>query len=111
MSAEVLAPMPAERRLTGPIVVSVLMHAALVALLFAMRPEAPPPMPPVYKVNLVAAPPGERAVGVVQPPRETPPPPTPTPPPPRSHPAPRRRRCTRRTTAGHECRSRTRPAE
>ena len=83
MSAEVLAPMPAERRLTGPIVVSVLMHGALVALLFAMRPEAPPPMPPVYKVNLVAAPPGERAVGVVQPPRETPPPPTPTPPPPR----------------------------
>lgn len=72
-----------ERRLTLPMLASLLVHAGLVAALFALRPDPAPPMPPVYRVNLVAAPPGERAMGVVQPPRETPPPAEPTPPPPR----------------------------
>jgi outer membrane biosynthesis protein TonB len=43
------------------------------------RPAAPKVLPPVYKVNLIAAPPGERAIGVV--PREPTPSPPPTPPP------------------------------
>lgn len=75
-----------ERRLTLPLVVSLLVHAGVIAALFALRPAAAPPMPPVYRVNLVAAPPGERAVGVVQPPAPepaTPEPPKPVPPPPR----------------------------
>ncbi|OYV65771.1 MAG: hypothetical protein B7Z72_12055 [Gemmatimonadetes bacterium 21-71-4] len=52
--------------LTLPIGASVLLHGAVIAALFAFRPPAPPPMPPVYRVNLVAAPAGPRAVGVVQ---------------------------------------------
>ena len=50
-------------------------HGALVAAFFLLRPGAMPPAPPVYRVQLFAAPPGERQVGVVQ---EQP---TPTPPP------------------------------
>lgn len=52
--------------LTLPMGASVLLHVAVLTALFAFRPPAPPPMPPVYRVNLVAAPPGPRAVGVVQ---------------------------------------------
>jgi protein TonB len=82
MSAEALQAPGGERGLGLPVVVSLLVHAALVAAAFLLRPEASPPMPPVYRVNLVAAPPGERAVGVVQPP-PAPAPAEPTPPPPR----------------------------
>ncbi|MHB2033303.1 MAG: TonB C-terminal domain-containing protein [Gemmatimonadaceae bacterium] len=75
--------------LTLPIGASVLLHAAVISALFVFRPPAPPPMPPVYRVNLVAAPPGPRAVGVVQ---ATPAPaaeqPTPVPPP-RAKPVPK----------------------
>lgn len=84
MGAEVLSRVPDERRLTLPIFASLLVHAALAAGLFALRPAPEPPLPPVYRVNLVAAPPGPRAVGVVQPrPQPEPTPPAPTPPPPR----------------------------
>lgn len=76
---------PSEQRWPAvPVIASVAVHAALVLGLFALRPEPRPPMPPVYRVNLVAAPPGPRAVGVVQPPAATPPEASPaTPPPPR----------------------------
>jgi protein TonB len=56
----------AEPRLGGGIAVSVLFHGAFVAAFFLLRPGAPPPSPPLYRVQLFAAPPGERAVGVVQ---------------------------------------------
>ena len=68
---------PSTTRLGGPLGVSVVLHASLVAAAFLARPGPPKAMPPVYKVNLVAAPPGPRAVGEVAP---TPAPPAPTPP-------------------------------
>lgn len=59
-------------RLRGPLGVSVVLHASLIAAAIFARPVAPRALPPVYKVNLVAAPAGERAIGAVVP--ETPPP-------------------------------------
>jgi hypothetical protein len=54
-----------------------MLHGALVAAFFLLRPGALPPSPPVYRVQLFAAPPGERQVGVVQDqPAPTPPPET-----------------------------------
>lgn len=81
-----LGPANAELRLGGPLVASVLLHAVLVALFFVFRAGPPPPSPPVYRVDLVAAPPGPRAAGVVKP---QPPTPAPQPPPPRPKTAPR----------------------
>jgi hypothetical protein len=56
----------AEPRLRGGVAASVLFHGGLVAAFFLLRPGAPPPTPPLYRVQLFAAPPGERAIGVVQ---------------------------------------------
>ena len=53
--------------LAAPVTVSAALHALVVAAVVFVTPGARPPTPPVYKVNLVAAPPGERAIGVVQP--------------------------------------------
>jgi protein TonB len=55
---------------------SVVLHASLIAAAIFVRPESPKVLPPVYKVNLIAAPAGPRAIGEVAP---TPTPPTPTP--------------------------------
>jgi protein TonB len=63
-------------RLGGPLSVSVVLHAGLIAAAVVLRPPPPKALPPVYKVNLVAAPAGERSIGAVV--RE-PPPPTPAP--------------------------------
>src|SRR5690242_4608185 len=73
-------------RLGMPIAASVLLHVLLVALFFAFRAGPPPPSPPMYRVDLVAAPPGQRAAGVVKP---QPPTPTPQPAPTRPKTAPR----------------------
>jgi len=59
--------------------VSAVLHAAVVVGLIVGLPEKQRvAMPPVYRVELVAAPPGPRAIGVVNPekvaPAETPPP-------------------------------------
>ncbi len=59
----------------GAFALSVLLHAGLVAPFVIWKVAPPPPLPPMYQVDLVAAPPGERAVGVV---RETPPAAAPT---------------------------------
>jgi hypothetical protein len=68
----------AEPRLGGGFAVSVFFHGALVAAFFLLRAGTPPPAPPLYRVELFAAPAGERAVGVVQEkPVETPPEPKP----------------------------------
>jgi periplasmic protein TonB len=53
--------------LVAPLTGSLLLHAVLVALFVLFRPGPPPPTPPVYRVDLVAAPSGERAAGVVKP--------------------------------------------
>lgn len=71
-------------RFGGPLGISVVLHASVIAgaVLFA-RPAPPKALPPVYKVNLVAAPAGERAIGAVIP--EAPAPaPTPAAPPKRA---------------------------
>lgn len=64
---------------------SILLHAGLVGLFFLLRPGTPPPSPPVYRVDLVAAAAGERAAGVVKP---APTPPVQQPPPVRPKTAP-----------------------
>ncbi len=58
--------------LRGPLGISVALHLSIVALaLIASRQRAPEVLPPIYKVDIVAAPPGERAIGEVKP-EETP---------------------------------------
>src|SRR5215468_8283563 len=81
MAAEALDPVvrPQRATLTLPLTGSLLLHAALIALFIFLRPGPPPPSPPVYRVDLVAAPPGPRAPGVVKPPEQVTPPPTPKP--------------------------------
>ena len=71
-----MTPPPPRRRsgLAAPATLSAVLHALALAGLIMTAPGAAPPTPPVYRVNLVAAPPGERAIGVVQP-RPAPPPP------------------------------------
>jgi protein TonB len=58
----------------------VLLHGGLIIAFFALRPPPAPPAPPLYQVRLLAAPAGERAIGVVQQPQPQPVPPAPTPP-------------------------------
>lgn len=76
-------------RLTGPAGASLALHATLVALIvLGFRKGPPQALPPIYRVNIIAAPAGPRAIGVVQPEvAETPPvtapavtPPAPAPP-------------------------------
>lgn len=50
-----------------PLTGSLLLHVVLIALFLLLRPGQPPPTPPVYRVDLVAAPSGERAAGIVKP--------------------------------------------
>ncbi len=64
---------PAARRsagLAGPLALSVLLHVAAVAPFVIWKAARSPALPPMYRVELVAAPAGPRALGVV---RETPP--------------------------------------
>jgi protein TonB len=72
--------------LKGPMGASLALHLSLVALvLVGFREKKVPALPPIYKVNIVAAPAGPRAIGEVRPePAVTPPvtPPAVTPPPP-----------------------------
>jgi len=70
--------------LAVPVTGSLLLHAMLVGL-FLFRPGAPAPSPPIYRVDLVAAPAGARAAGVVKP---VPTPPAPDAPPIRPKTAP-----------------------
>ena len=50
-----------------PIAFSAVLHVVAAAGFLLARSPAPVPMPPTYRVSLVAAPPGPRATGVVQP--------------------------------------------
>ena len=68
------------RSIALPIGVSALLHVALFASVFVLRAAAPKNLPPMYKVDIVAAPPGPRAAGVVT---EAPAPATPEKAPPR----------------------------
>ncbi|HKG92957.1 MAG TPA: TonB C-terminal domain-containing protein [Gemmatimonadaceae bacterium] len=73
-----------------PLGVSAALHVAIAAAVFLLRPDAPPTLPPVYRVDIVAAPPGPRQAGVVRPPESAPPTATPTPPRPPKSEAPTR---------------------
>ncbi len=77
-----------EGGLASGIGVSAVVHLAIIGLaIWALRPGPPVVLPPIYKVNIVAAPPGPRAIGEVT---NTPAPtvPAPTPPKMRETPAP-----------------------
>ena len=59
---------PRNSHLKGPLGVSLALHATIAALvLLGFRKGATPALPPIYKVNSVAAPPGPRAIGTVHP--------------------------------------------
>ena len=62
-----VVPAPRGFTLRGALVASVALHVLAIELVFAMRASPPVPMPPTYRVNLIAAPPGPRQVGEVQP--------------------------------------------
>ena len=61
-----------ELRLAMPIGAALLLHLSAIAALVGLKGSAPPALPPIYKVNIVAAPPGPSAIGVVSPPKEAP---------------------------------------
>lgn len=69
---------PDSAKLKGPLGMSLALHAGLVIIvLLSFRKGKEEPLPPIYRVNIVAAPPGPRAIGVVQPPTAAPKPATP----------------------------------
>ena len=84
------APGSARRGLLVPVGVSVGLHIVAALALVLARPASSPARAPVYRVDIVAAPPGPRAAGVVTPPRAAATPPAaPVPPPPRPSAVPR----------------------
>ncbi len=62
-------------RLSGPVWISFLLHASIAAIALIGLPHGgvTEALPPIYKVNIVAAPPGERAIGEVRAPDVVPP--------------------------------------
>jgi protein TonB len=52
--------------LRGPLLLSAIAHLVAILALLVVRTGAPPALPVMYEVNLVAAPAGERAAGVVR---------------------------------------------
>jgi protein TonB len=80
----------ARSRLALPLTFSTIGHAAAIAALIFVRTPPARQLPPMYRVNIVAAPPGPRAEGIVTPPAPAPPPPAPPAPvPPRAQTPPK----------------------
>lgn len=52
----------------APAGAALLLHLSAAALLIVVKGPSRPAMPPIYKVNIVAAPPAPSAIGVVNPP-------------------------------------------
>ncbi len=68
-------------RLAPTLGVSLLLHLAVAVPLILARPEGAPALPPIYRVDLIAAPAGPRQAGIVTPqPQAQPEQPAPTPP-------------------------------
>jgi protein TonB len=65
-------------------VASAALHVGIIVAFLMLRPGPPPASPPVYRVNIVAAPPGAPAAGVVAPTTSTPAAEKPAPPRPKS---------------------------
>ncbi len=55
----------APRSLALPIGLSAILHVAMLSSVFLVRASSAPQLPPMYRVDLVAAPPGLRAAGVI----------------------------------------------
>jgi protein TonB len=54
-------------RQIAPFTISAVLHAAVATLLFnTLKEQKPVALPPMYRVEIVAAPPGERAIGEVK---------------------------------------------
>jgi outer membrane biosynthesis protein TonB len=69
-----------EPRMSVGVLLSVLLHGGLVAAFILNRPGPPPPSPPMFRVQLIAAPRAAPAAGVVQaPPAPAPVKPLPSP--------------------------------
>ncbi len=81
-------------RLGLPITISLVLHLSLVATAFVLAHGPTVALPPVYQVDLVAAPAGPRAIGQVS---EAAAPAVPRPPSPRRPPSAPRRRSNRRS--------------
>jgi outer membrane biosynthesis protein TonB len=58
---------PRELSLRVPLAASALLHLVGAAAFLFSRTQQPAPMAPTYRVSLIAAPPGPRQIGVVQP--------------------------------------------
>jgi protein TonB len=58
---------PGSARLGGSLAAAVALHATAAAALFLSRPARHAAQPPIYRVDIVAAPPGPRAIGAVTP--------------------------------------------
>lgn len=52
---------------TASVVASLVLHAGIIAAFFSLRPEPSPALPPIFRVNIIAAAPGAPAAGVVTP--------------------------------------------
>ncbi|MBK6488611.1 MAG: hypothetical protein IPF98_17575 [Gemmatimonadetes bacterium] len=74
----------ARGKLGLPATMSIVLHASLAAVAIVMARGHQVTLPPVYQVDLVAAPAGPRAIGQVSEQPAAPPPPAPTPPPKRA---------------------------
>jgi protein TonB len=75
---DAFAPAPQRGSVGASLTASIVLHAAVVATFLMLRPGAPAPSPPTYRVRMVAAPPAPASAGVVKP---TPAAPTNEPPP------------------------------
>ena len=84
MPVRVVGARHASGGLAAPMLASAALHATAIAALVLVRPDSAPPLPPTYRVNIVAAPPGPRQVGVVTPPAAQTEAPRVAPPPPRA---------------------------
>ena len=68
-----ISPRPAESRHLGSFALSALFHAVVGVFAFqSLKQPKPIALPPMYRVNIVAAPAGERAIGEVKPPASQP---------------------------------------
>jgi periplasmic protein TonB len=55
------------RGVSASVAVSLALHAGIIAAFLALRPGPPPALPPIYRVNIIAAAPGAASAGVVAP--------------------------------------------
>lgn len=64
-----IEPHPAHhsRGVAASVAASLVLHVAIIVAFISLRPEPSPALPPIYRVNIIAAAPGAPAAGVVTP--------------------------------------------